>query len=186
MIDLTLLARIRIEPLDRNTHDRAAFSCGEPRIDNYISKSAANHQADHITRVRVGCLDTTYDVIAFYALNAHSIDVTTLPQNLQKKLPRFPSVPAVYLSMLGVHSELQGKGLGKFMMADAFKQAALASETIGACFLVLDALNDDAARMYASLKFVPLPSNPQRMILNMSQIVAAHKAATTTPLILAP
>lgn len=45
MIDEEWLARLLIEPLDRHKYDRAAFSCGHDRIDNFL-KTLATQQAD--------------------------------------------------------------------------------------------------------------------------------------------
>ena len=65
MIDRAFLARIRIEPLDRNKHDRAAFSCGEERVDNFLKKTATRQQDEGHTRVNVACLDDGNVVIGY-------------------------------------------------------------------------------------------------------------------------
>jgi ribosomal protein S18 acetylase RimI-like enzyme len=177
MIDFELLARITIEPLDRKRHDRAAFSCGETRINNYIAKSAAKHQDENVTRVRVACLNAKTTILGFYALNSHAIDVTGLPPEARNHLPHYPTAPAIYLSMIAVHSDYQGKGLGQYLLADALKRVQKVSEEIGTRFIVLDALNENAAKLYARMGFVQLPTTPGRMILNIAMIgKAASKA----------
>jgi hypothetical protein len=123
MIDRALLARLRIEPLNRAKHDRAAFSCGEERIDNFFHKSAARQQDNDLTRVYVACLDDSDAVVAYYALNSHFIDATTLPESDRKRLPSYPSISAIFLSLVGVTTNIQGRGVGSFMMADAFEKA---------------------------------------------------------------
>jgi ribosomal protein S18 acetylase RimI-like enzyme len=177
MIDRALLARLRIEPLDREKHDRAAFSCGEERVDNYLKKTAARQQGDGHTRVSVACLDDSQVIIGYYALNAHAIDVTTLPDNDRKRLPHYPTISAVYLSIAGVQAEYQNKGIGSYIMADAFKRSAQAADVIGAHFLVLDALNDNAARLYRRLGFVVLVGHEPRMLMKMDLVRKAIAAA---------
>lgn len=170
MIDLPWLARVVIEPLDRKKHDRAAFSCGETRIDNYIAKTAARHQDENVTRVRIARLPNEPAILGFYALNSHAIDVSSLPPEARKRLPHYPTAPAVYLSMIAVRLDQQGKGLGQFLLADALKRIYAVSLEIGVRFVVLDALSDDAARLYARLGFVELTTAPGRMILDTTVI----------------
>jgi ribosomal protein S18 acetylase RimI-like enzyme len=177
MTDRAFLARLRIEPLDRNRHDRAAFRCGVDRVDNFLAINAARQQADDHTRVYVACLDAAPQIVGYYALNAHAIDASTLPQNLKKKLPSYPTISAIYLSMIGFHQDYQGKGGGSYLMADAFRRSADAADIIGAHFLVLDALNERAARLYRELGFVDLPDHPPRMIISMKLIRTAISRA---------
>lgn len=178
MIDRAFLARIRIEPLDRKKHDRAAFSCGEERVDNFLKKNAARQQDDDHTRVSVACLDDQNVVAGFYALNPHAIDVTTLPPSVRKKLPSYPTISAIYLSVIGVHSEHQGSGLGSYLMAEAFKRCVEVAELIGGHFVVLDALNARAADLYRRLGFVDLPGHEPRMLIAMKTVRAAVAQAT--------
>ncbi len=170
MTDRAFLRRICIEPFDRDKHDRTAFSCGEPRIDNYIQRSTSKRQDQNFSRVFVACLDDSDPVIGFYSLNAHAIDVSSLPEASKKKLPQYPAVPAVYLSMIGVDTKHQSNGLGSYLLADALKRAAVAAENIGIHFLVLNALNDKAAELYRRFGFIDLPGHEPRMLLTMTAI----------------
>ena len=173
MIDRAFLARLRIEPLDRNKHDRAAFHSGVDRVDNFLHKTAARQQdADH-TRVYVACLDDGNDVVGYYALNSHAIDITSLPEEKRKSLPRYPTISAIYLSMVGFRSDYQGKGGGTFLLMDALKRAAKAADIVGAHFLVLDALNERAAKLYREIGFIDLPNHEPRMLMNMEAVRAA-------------
>lgn len=180
MIDRALLARLRIEPLDRGKHDRAAFSCGEERVDNFLKKTAAKQQDEDHTRVRVACVDNDHKIVGFHALNAHAVDTTTIPEEQRKKLPSHPTISAIYLSVVGVSADMQDKGIGSYLMADAFRQAAEAADKIGAHFMVLDALNERAARMYRRLGFVDLPAYEPRMLITMKVVRAAINTAKAT------
>jgi ribosomal protein S18 acetylase RimI-like enzyme len=170
MIDSAFLGRLRVEPLDRKRHDRTAFRCGVERIDHFLAVNAARQQHADLTRVYVTCLDAAFDVVGYYALNAHGIDASTLPPALARKLPSCQMIAAIYLSMVGFHIDHQGKGGGSFLMADAFRRCANAANIIGAHFLVLDALNERAAKLYRELGFVDLPDHPSRMIISMKMI----------------
>jgi ribosomal protein S18 acetylase RimI-like enzyme len=179
MIDRAFLARLRIEPLDRNKHDRAAFRCGVDRVDNFLANSAARQQdADH-TRIYVACLDTAHTIAGYYALNAHSIDASTLPEVMVKRLPSYPTISAIYLSVIGFHLDYQGRGGGTFLMMDAFKRCVEAADIVGAHFLVLDALNARAAKLYRELGLIDLPNHEPRMIMTMKVIRKAVAAASS-------
>ncbi|WP_137046423.1 GNAT family N-acetyltransferase [Pseudolabrys sp. FHR47] len=175
MIDRAFLARIRIEPLDRKKHDRAAFSCGEERLDNFLKSMAARQQDDDHTRVYVACLDAGPGIAGFYALNSHAIDATTLPPDQRRKLPSYPTIPAIYLSVVAVARDQQGNGLGKLLLADAFKRCVVVADQIGAHFIVLDALNERAAKLYRELGFVDLPGHEPRMLIKMEVVRRAIK-----------
>lgn len=170
MIDRAFLARIRIEPLDRNKHDRAAFSCGEERVDNFLKKTATRQQDEGHTRVNVACLDDGNVVIGYYALNSHAIDAANLPQDDRKKLPSYPTISAIYLSVVGVDAGSQGKGLGKYLLGDVFQRCVHVAEQIGSYFIVLDALNERAAKLYRELGFIDLPGHEPRMLIKMEMV----------------
>ncbi|QUS37985.1 GNAT family N-acetyltransferase [Tardiphaga alba] len=170
MIDRAFLARLRIEPLDRSRHERAGFHCGVDRVDNFLTNTAARQQDNDLTRVYVACLDQSDAVIGYYALNAHAIDAASLPQAMAKKLPNYPTIAAIYLSIIGFHRDHQGKGGGGFLMADAFRRCVQVADVVGAHFLVLDALNERAAKLYRELGFIDLPDHEPRMIIGMKAI----------------
>ena len=136
--------RLRVEPLDRKEHDRAAFTCGQQTLDNYLKRTAARQQDQDLTRIRVGCLDDSRRVISFHALNAHALNISELDNSYRKRFPRYDSIPSAYLSMLGVDLDHQGRGIGSSMMSDAMRQFIGAAGHIGVHFLVLDALNEQA------------------------------------------
>ena len=178
--DRVLLGRLRIEPLDRTRHDRATFSCGVAQVDNYLKRSAAAQQDNDTTRVYVACLDGDVGIAGFYAVNSHAVDVSTLPPPLAKKLPRYPTIAAIYLSVVGVHEERQGSGIGSYLMADAMKRCVRVADEVGAAFIVLDALNERAAALYRRLGFIDLPEHAPRMIIGMRQVREAVQAASPT------
>lgn len=174
MTDLALLQRLAIEPLGRQ-HDRAAFSCGVASIENFLKHSATRQQDQNVTRVFVIVEPPAKTVLGFYALNAHEIDATAIPEAQRRKLPGYPKFGAVYLSMIATTTVLQGKGIGSFLLADALKRCVAVSEQTGVMAIVLDALNDDAARLYRRLGFVAIPSeqHSRRIVIDMKTVRAA-------------
>lgn len=172
-MSLDLLARLRIEPLDRSRHDRAAFSCGEPHIDAYLKTRAAGLMDVESARAWVASLDDSPEIVGFYALNAHGIDISGLPSGVRRRLPPYHPVPAVFLSNIGVASGYQGSGIGSYILADAFARIASVADQIGAAFIVLDALNEGAARFYRRHGFIDVLDTKGRMVIGMKQVRSA-------------
>ncbi|WFU14452.1 GNAT family N-acetyltransferase [Bradyrhizobium sp. CB3481] len=172
-IDRAFLARLRIEPLDRNLHDRAAFSSGVVRVDNFLKNNSGSQQDNDLTRVSVACLDDQIEVVGYYALNSHAIDITTLPEPIRKKLPRYPTIPAIYLSMIGFSDKYRGRGGGSHLLADALKNCVRVADIAGSHMVVLDALNERAAKLYRLFGFVDLPNHAPRMTVSMKVLRAA-------------
>ena len=169
--------KISIEPLDPKRHDRAAFSCGTGRLDNFLKRTARKHQEGDFSRVWVATEGGRPEILGFYALNAHSLEGDDLPADLTRNAPRHGDIPAVYLSMIAVDRRYQGQGLGRILLADALKRAAAAADQIGIKAVVLDVIEDggpEAAEkrraFYAAMGFQHLPSRPLRMFISIETI----------------
>ena len=169
--------RISIEPLDPQRHDRAAFSCGTIRLDNFLKRTARKHQTGDFTRVWVATDVGNAGILGYYALNAHALEGDDLPADLTKKVPRFASIPAVYLSMIAVDRRHQGRGLGRILLADALSRAAAVADQIGLKAVVLDVIDDGGPEImerrrtfYAGMGFRSLPSRPARMFISIATV----------------
>jgi len=75
-----------------------------------------------------------------------------------KKLPRYPSVPAVRMDRLAVAQTFKRKGLDSALLADALERAA-GAET-GAYAMVVDARGEAAAAFYRHHGFICLAGTP--------------------------
>jgi GNAT superfamily N-acetyltransferase len=104
-----------------------------------------------------------------------SLLLADLPASLSKKLPRYPSVPAVRLGRLAVDQTYQGQGLGGALLADALDRAARAE--IAAYALLVDAKDEPAAAFYRHHGFVALPDSPLTLFLPLATVHLARSAA---------
>ncbi len=168
--DTEFISRLRVEPFDRKRHDRTAFSCGVERIDNFFKITAGNHADQDHGKVYAACEPPSGAVLGFYAISPHRIDLSALPEEARKRLPNQPTVSAIYLSMVGVDTSLQGRGVGTFLMMSALKKCVEGADIMGGHFVVLDAINESAARMYRRIGFVDLESQPGRMLIAMRTV----------------
>lgn len=157
-----------IQPFDPKLHDRAAFSCGVPQIDNYLKLTAKKGSKADVVRIWV-VTDSENHIIGFYGINMHAVDVRDMPAAYAKKAMNHGLLPAAFITMIGVDEKQQGYGIGSALVADALSRIARASEEIGTCVIMLDVFDDGDAEAvqrrktyYQSFGFMPLPDQPLR------------------------
>ena len=51
-------------------------------------------------------------VAGFYTLSQYSLDLVTLPDEIVKKLPKYPEVPATLVGRLAISERFRGQGFG--------------------------------------------------------------------------
>ena len=156
----------KIEPLG-TCHDRAAFSCGVSALDIYLQRQARQDMERNLAAVFILTLDSK-TVAGFYTLSALSIQASELPEELAKKLPRFP-LPVTLLGRMAVGQSMQGQGLGEFLLMHALERAWLGSQQVASWAVVVDA-KAGARDFYLKHNFIPLPSQPDRLILPMKTL----------------
>lgn len=109
-------------------------------------------------------------VTAYFSLAAHLLIRDDLPRRVGRGSPA--SVPAILLARLALSTHLHGQGLGGELLWDALSRAALASDISAARLMVVDAIDDRAARFYMHHGFVAIPGNSHRLVQKMSDIAA--------------
>lgn len=139
-------------------HDRSGFSSGHERIDRYFQEVVTQD----VKRRYAGCFvlveRDSGQVAGFYTLSACSVRLADVPEALARKLPRYPSVPAVLIGWMGRDQRFRGQRLGELLLADALTRVV--RSPVGAHALCADAIDDAAAAFYVRHQFTPLPSRP--------------------------
>lgn len=164
--------------LDKNIHDRRSFDCGEEELNSFIYTKAAKHMQAGISRTMV--LPTTIElpnqklpICAFYSIAPSSISRESLPQNLAKKLPKYP-VPVFLLAQLAVHHEYHSKGLGKISLISALRYFCEINSHMRAFAIVVDCLTPSAETFYAKYGFEPLSVHNGRLRMFMPMKTLEH------------
>jgi hypothetical protein len=101
-----------------------------------------------MVRVYVACLRGSLEVVGYYYLCLSSYKVGRIDDNSDQKFGRVDAVPAVYLGMIGVHSDFVRCGIGKLMMYDAMKKTMSIANVAGTYALTLDALDESLVTYY--------------------------------------
>ena len=155
-------APFRLEALS-DGHDKQGFACGEEPLDRYIRTQATQDIRRRISSCFVAVEEGTSQLAAYYTLAAASIPTPDLPTEITKKLPRYPTLPAVRIGRLAVDLKFQGRGLGGAMLADGLSRVLVSPPAVFA--LLVDAKNDNAVAFYRHHGFVPLSSYPRTLFL---------------------
>jgi GNAT superfamily N-acetyltransferase len=113
------------------------------------------------------------EILGFYTMSAGGIRFEHLPDEVQRRMPRYP-VPVARLGRLAVDRSMHGKGLGAALLRDALLRVArVASTDLGILGVVVDAKNDKARAFYERYGFVPLTDRPLTLIILTKTILAA-------------
>ncbi len=163
------IGTINVEPLGTH-HDRAAFSCGADELDDYLRRRAGQDQRRNVAQVFVVADDSGRRVIGYYTLSSLSIDLGQLPDDMIRRLPKYPEIPAALLGRLAVDRKFQGQGLGEHLLIDALTRVCSVAGDIGIFAVVVDAKDDLAAAFYESYDFARLPNSPHRLFLPTARI----------------
>lgn len=146
-------------------HDRSAFLCGEPALNEFLQRYAAQQSAKGVTSTFVLIDDSAPSkILGYYTLSAAQIDLTQLRDADRKKLPRYP-VPCFRMGRLACHLDAQGKGLGAVLLGLAVDRCLLARKQVAAFALLVDAKNDNANRFYQHFGFLPCADAPLTLYL---------------------
>lgn len=160
---------LRIEPL--GDHERQAFNSGNGELDRWFRERAGQDQRRNLARVFVAVDDA--GVAGFYSLSSFAIALEGLSADLQRKLPRYPLIPAVLIGRLARDERWRGRGLGELLLADALKRIITASRTVAVFAVVVDAADTAAASFYTRMGFAPAPGAPLRLTLPLATAVRA-------------
>ena len=156
-----------IEPLGRH-HNREGFSCGIEELDRYLHKQAGQDQKRNIAAPFVLIDEKTGSIAGFYTLSMSSVLLKELPDDIIKKLPKYPNIPAILLGRLAVDLKYRGQRLGEYLLMDALRKSL--SNQIAAYCVVVDAKDQAAIGFYKKYGFIQFPDYQDKLFQPMKTI----------------
>ena len=132
------------QPLETQ-HNTADFDCGDDGLNRWLQQRALANQGSGATRTFVVC-DGACMVKAFVALASGAVAVAANPGRFRRNMP--DPIPVVVLARLAVDQSVQGQGLARALLADAFERVAQASEQIGVRGILVQAASPAATAFY--------------------------------------
>ena len=141
------------------------FQCEHDALNRFFHQEAGQNQRRDMSRTWV--LRRPADrpelplVLGYYTLTVGSVERTTLPEAVTRRLPRYP-IPAIVLGRLARDSRVKGQGYGEVLLDDAHRRALHVSEHVGAVVLVVDSKDLRAQQFYEKFGYeLLLASSPE-------------------------
>ncbi len=155
-----------LAPLDA-AHDRTTFCSDSEPLNRYLREQVTQDTRRRVAACFVALADRQR-IAGYYTLASASLLLAALPASTGKKLPRYPTVPAVRMGRLAVDQAFKGQGLGGALLADALDRAARSE--IAAFALMADAKGEAAAAFYRHHGFIALPDSPLTLFLPLATV----------------
>ncbi len=112
----------REEPIGRH-HDRKAFDCGTPELNEYLRRHARQNHEGGGSKTFVAVAPTAPEtILGYYSISPASIVFAKIPASMTKGLGRY-EVAVYRLARLAVALPLQGRGLGGDLLLAAGARA---------------------------------------------------------------
>ncbi len=152
------------------------FDCGDEPLNNYLRRHAWINQQKSSIGVSYVAVDEAAPgtVLGYFTLAASSIPRDRLPKKLVRGLPSY-DLPLILLARLAVDKRFAGRGMGRALLAEAFRISLQVADEIGCRCMVTDAYRDKIS-WYAKYGFVPIDgageNGPQKMFLDLRTIRA--------------
>jgi GNAT superfamily N-acetyltransferase len=160
-----------IEPLSER-HKKENFDCGVESLNRYLKQQASQDVRKNVASLYVAVWQESSSFCAepagYYSLSNTGILQADIPNELQRKMPRYPLIPAVLLGRLAVDLTHRARGLGSRLLADAF-ESALKSPSAWALFDT-DAVDESARAFYEHFGFRPLKDDPKHLYITHQEI----------------
>ncbi len=150
-----------------SSYKRSAFHSGSEPLDSYFKQQVSQDVRRRVTACYVA-LTEDQRIAGYYTLASASVLLADLPMALSKRLPRYPTVPAIRMGRLAVDNEFKGIGLGGALLADALTRS-MCSE-IAAYALMVDAKDDSATAFYKHHGLAELPNQPLKLFLPLATV----------------
>lgn len=163
--------KITIVPFNQEVV-RSEFRSGKLDLDTWLHKYAGQNEARNRTRTFFALGSESGSLLGYYStvfvqLEA-GVEMTGLP------ISKYPK-PALLIARLAVHTEAQGRGIGKFMLSDALNRAIVASESAGLEVVMVEAIDADAAAFYGSFGFTRFDAQSLKMFMTMNFLKASQQ-----------
>lgn len=156
------------EPLGEH-HDLTSFDSGNGELDEWLRLHAATATGQG-TRTYV-VVDESGSVVGYFAIAPHIIDRGELSKAQGRGAPR--QIPAVLLAKLALDRRVQGRRLGSELLVVSLRTITDAARRVGGRFVVVDAIDESAAKFYEHHEFVAVPGPRRRLIRKLSTIARA-------------
>jgi GNAT superfamily N-acetyltransferase len=151
-------------------HDVSEFSCGKPILDHWLKTRALANQEKGFTAVLV--VHNAGRVVGYYGLAPTAVVPSVLPRSIRTGQPPDP-VPCLLLGQLATDKEWAGQGIGTGLVKHALDRCVKAAALIGGRALMVNAVDEDAARFWQRRGFTRSKDDPLVLFRSIADIAAS-------------
>lgn len=162
-------SRFSIEKL-KSSHERKSFDCGIETLNAYIQRQATQDERRHISVTYILYDEQESKVAGFYTLSSTTIESKYLSDEITRKLPGYPLIPATLIGRLAIDKYTQGMGLGEIVLMDALHRSYESSKTIASFAVVVEAINKEAVKFYKKYGFINFNTHEKLLYMAMKTI----------------
>ncbi|UHD46321.1 GNAT family N-acetyltransferase [Aureimonas altamirensis] len=157
------------EPLNAG-HDVSQFCCGKPVLDQWLKTRALSNQQKGFIAVLVVHEDNR--VIGYYGLAPTAVVPSVLPRSIRTGQPPDP-MPCLLLGQLAMDTGWAGQGVGTGLVKHVLQRCVQAAGLIGGRALMVNAVDEDAARFWDRRGFVRTKDDPLVLFRSIAVIAAS-------------
>lgn len=159
----------RFEALDPARHDRAGFKSLVGALTTYLQQQARKDAERRIAATFVMIDEgAPTQIVGYYTLSNYTVELTELPEEMTRRLPRYPRLPATLIGRLARDEKFPGTG--QLLLADALARAYAQTKGSGSVAVVAEAKDELALKFYRTHGFLQLGTEPNRVYLPMGTI----------------
>jgi GNAT superfamily N-acetyltransferase len=113
-------------------------------------------------------------VVGYYGLAPTAVVPTVLPRSIRTGQPPDP-VPCLLLGQLATDLQWAGRGIGTGLLKHALARCVQAASLIGGRALMVNAIDDEAARFWARRGFIASKDDPLILFRSIGDIAASFE-----------
>ena len=113
------------------------FDCEVEVLNEFLSRYALKNDELGIGKTYVA-LNENNQIAGYFTLATAQVAYQEIPDDFRGKLPKYP-IPALRIARLAVNKGLKGRGIGKWLLAQAFIKAIHVADVTGLYFIIVDA-----------------------------------------------
>lgn len=162
----------RIERFDKSRHAVKSFDCGQPTLDRWLVQYASQGQRRGTSRTFVAVGDAG-NVVGYYTLVAGIVKRASATAAVAAGTSAHFPIPVCLLARLAVDRRAQARGLGSRLLLDALARALAASNEVGMRAVVVNAIDEDAARFYRQFDFEPVDADGLTLMVPLAAVRSA-------------
>jgi GNAT superfamily N-acetyltransferase len=158
-----------VEPFDPAHHQVTDFECGRPSLDRWLRAYAGQSQRRDVARTFVSA-DSKLRVVGYYTLVAGQVEHAAAPDAVRAGVSRHYPIPVCLLARLAIATPWQGRGLGSDLLRDGLRRTLAAAEQIGIRAVLVDAIDEQAARFYSRYGFEPATADGLTLVVPLAAV----------------